>query len=326
MANALSKIARLDRIERLLASHTGGLTRAEIARRVDVNRSTITRDVRELTGILPIYEEDDGRIVLDMDRYETKVRLNIHESMAVHMATRLMAARTDKHNPNASAALRKLGQALEGSAPFVSTHLLLSADVFDSESLRKDKDYLQALETLTRAWSQGLPLELDYRAGDGEPRHFTFEPYFIEPYAMGRTSYAIGRVREREALRTLKLERIEACRLLEGERYDVPADFDARAYLRSAWGIWISEGEPEEVRLRFGPDVAERVRETQWHASEEVTELKDGGLEWRATVSEWIEMLPWVRGWGAEVEVLAPPEMRAELRREAEALMGVYGG
>src|SRR5690349_138299 len=35
-------------------------------------------------------------------------------------------------------------------------------------------------------------------------------------------------------------------------------------------------------------------------------------------------MRPWVRGWGAQVEVLEPKELRDSLRREAQALADLY--
>ena len=68
------------------------------------------------------------------------------------------------------------------------------------------------------------------------------------------------------------------------------------------------------VRLRFAPEAGHRLRETRWHPSERLTELEDGGVEWRATVADWTEMIPWVQGWGALAEVLAPQAMREHVR------------
>jgi hypothetical protein len=36
-------------------------------------------------------------------------------------------------------------------------------------------------------------------------------------------------------------------------------------------------------------------------------------------------MLPWIRGWGGDVEVLAPPALRDRLRGEARRLARTYG-
>jgi CRISPR-associated endonuclease/helicase Cas3 len=53
-------------------------------------------------------------------------------------------------------------------------------------------------------------------------------------------------------------------------------------------------------------------------------EQPDGSLIWRARVAEPQEMLPWVRGWGADVEVLEPKELRETLRGEVRRLARTY--
>ncbi len=324
MGRAENKVSRLLQIEALLLAYPEGLTQSEIARRLGVNRSTILRNLPDLRAECAVYQEDDGRLVIDRDQYLTNVRLTLHEAMAVHLAARLMATRSDRQNPHAAAALRKLGVSLEKLAPRVAEHLKLSAAVMDDESQRHDPVYLDVLETLTRAWSLKRKVWLKHQTPDGRVAAYTFAPYFIEPYAVGQTTHAIGWREPPDALRTFKLERIRAIRLLD-ETYDIPVDFDPRARLADAWGIWYTEGEPVEVVLRFHPRVAYRVRETRWHRSEQVEEQPDGGLIWRAQVSEPLEMAPWVRGWGADVEVIEPKELRETLMGEAKAMAEQYG-
>ncbi len=41
-------------------------------------------------------------------------------------------------------------------------------------------------------------------------------------------------------------------------------------------------------------------------------------------MAEWREMLPWVRGWGADVEVLEPEGLRNALKQEARELVELY--
>jgi len=126
-------------------------------------------------------------------------------------------------------------------------------------------------------------------------------------------------------MRTFKIERIERVELLR-ERYTIPEDFDPRKLLADTWGIWYTNAEPVEVVLRFSPGVARRVRETRWHRSQQIEEGPDVGLIWRAFVAEPQEMLPWIRGWGADVEVLKPKTLRAMLIKEAHRIGKIYGG
>jgi proteasome accessory factor B len=47
-------------------------------------------------------------------------------------------------------------------------------------------------------------------------------------------------------------------------------------------------------------------------------------LTWSATVSGTVEIRSWILGWGADVEVLAPAELRAEIGAIAAAAAAKY--
>jgi CRISPR-associated endonuclease/helicase Cas3 len=329
MTKAQNKAARLIQIENLLLAHPEGLTQAEIARRLGVARSTILRNLPDLPG--HIYEEN-GHLKIDRTADLINVRLNLHEALAVHLASRLLATRMDRRNRHAAAALRKLGLAMERWAKRISVHVLQSADVMDDAAQRDDPVYLQVLETLTLAWAEQRKAHIWHQGEAGE-RVFEYllSPYFIEPYAVGQTTHVIGLAQllgekgwSEEKMRTFKIERIRRAEVTRTP-YEIPADFDPRDLLADAWGIWYSDGEPVEVVLRFHPKVARRVQETRWHRSEQKTLEADGSVIWRARVAEPLEMLPWIRGWGADCEVLAPESLRKTLEREARRLAEVYG-
>jgi len=326
MERATNKAERLLQIEALLLAYPEGLTQAEIARKLSVNRSTIHRYLPDLDRFC-VYTTDDGKLAIDRDHYLTQVRLTLHEAMALHLAARLMATRTDKHNPHAASALRKLGLSLDRLAPFVSQHIRASAEVMEDAARRHDPVYLEVLETLTRAWSRGRMVHLWHKhESSGRVYDYDFAPYFIEPYAVGRTSHVIGWREPPEAIRTFKIERIQRIEMCAPPRsYTIPEHFDPRGLLADAWGIWYTESEPVEVVLRFHPRVVHRVRETCWHRNQETEEQADGSLIWRAPVAEPREMLPWIRGWGADVEVVGPEGLRERMAGEARRLAKVYG-
>jgi CRISPR-associated endonuclease/helicase Cas3 len=207
----------------------------------------------------------------------------------------------------------------------VSRHLLASADVMDDAARRRDPVYLGVLETLTRAWSDGRMVRVCHRLEGGQVYEYDFAPYFIEPYAVGRTSHVIGWREPPGAIRTFKIERIQRAEMISPSKsYTIPEDFDPRETLADAWGIWYTEAESVEVVLRFHPRVAQRVKETRWHRSERVEEQPDGSLIWRAEVAEPQEMLPWIRGWGADVEVLEPEKLRDDLTKEMRRMTRIY--
>lgn len=323
MERSDSKAERLLQLEQILLAFPEGLRKAEIARKLGVHRATVGRYIDNLSRRLPIWQ-DENLVGINRDNYLSHVRLTVHESMSMHLASRLMATRTDKHNPHAASALRKLGHALEKFSPQISRHLLASADVMDDDAQRRDPVYLGVLERLTRSWSDGRMVHLWHRMPNGQVFEYDFAPYFIEPYAVGQTTHVIGWRKPPETIRTFKVERIQRIELTD-QPYTIPDDFDPREKLADAWGIWYTEAEPVEVVLRFHPRVAQRVRETRWHRSESVEEQPNGSLIWRARVAEPQEMLPWIRGWGADAEVMEPRELRERMVGETRRLAETYG-
>lgn len=321
------KAARLLQIERVLLAHPEGLTQAELARRCGVHRSTIFRNLRDLEEAgVPLWEDDNGRIGINREAYLTHIRLTLHESMAVFLAARLLARYSDKPNPHAVEALLKLGVALESLAPQIGRHIVRTSEALRIRPLPERRDYLHTLETLTQAWSIGRKVRLLYRPLRAR-RAFehTFAPYFLEPSAIGYGTYAIGLAEPPGVLRTRKVERIEGITLTD-EPFDIPQDFDPVNLLAGAWGIWFDEEDrPTKIVLRFHRRVARRVRESVWHPSQRIEEDSDGHLLWTAEVDEIQELLPWVRGWGADCEVLEPGELKQQMIGEARRLARLYG-
>jgi hypothetical protein len=84
-----------------------------------------------------------------------------------------------------------------------------------------------------------------------------------------------------------------------------------------------------EVVLRFAPTATPHIRERTWHPSQAIEFPADGGCILRVRVSEPMEMQPWIRSWGAQVEVLAPDWLRErvadELRRAADRYWAAPG-
>ncbi|MCB0064118.1 MAG: transcriptional regulator [Caldilineaceae bacterium] len=323
MNRAANKAARLGQIEALLLHHSEGLKAAEIARKLSVHRSTILRYLADLPAHIYVDDIDEERWKIDRSNYLVNLRLNLHEAMAVHLAARLLATRMDKKNPHAAAALRKVGESLDRIAPRVSRHLQLSAEVMDDDAQRHDPKYLEVLEKLTLAWAKGHKVTIWHRGKDSRIGEYSFAPYFIEPYAVGQTTHVTGAHGPRDQRITFKLERIERIEETQ-EPYTIPDHYSPQEQLKDAWGIWYTDAEPVTVRLKFHPRVARRVRESRWHRSESVTEQADGSLLWEAQIAEPQEMLPWIRGWGADVEVIGPADLRETLMGEARAMAQIY--
>jgi predicted DNA-binding transcriptional regulator YafY len=157
----------------------------------------------------------------------------------------------------------------------------------------------------------------------GELRQRDLATYFLEVAGPAYSCYVIGYDTWAKGIRTFKLDRLERAQMLD-QGYEIPSGFDANAYLADSWGIMRGQGTTEVV-LQFSPQVAALVRERTWHASQNLDDLADGGLVFSVRVSDPREMRPWIRSWGADVEVLEPVFLRDEMAQEARRLGALYG-
>jgi proteasome accessory factor B len=310
----MSRTARLRQIEQLLLLTPEGMRAADLAAKLAVTKRTIYRDVDFLCEQgLPIWQKD-GRFGLIRSGYLTPVHLAFHEAIALMLAGLLLSRTIDEHNPHMVAALRKLATVLP--RPFVS-HLQRAANRIQEQ--QRDQSQVDVLEALAEGWATGHKVRLGYRSPrSGKLRQRTFAPYALEPTPSG--IYAIGHDDWADDMRTFKLDRLESAAVLP-ETFAVPDSFDLEAHLASGWRIMAGD-QIQEVVLRFTPEVTPHVFERQWHPTQKLEKLDDGRSLLRVFVAQPEEMQPFIRSWGAQVEVLAPEWLRdqiaAELRLAAQ--------
>jgi predicted DNA-binding transcriptional regulator YafY len=317
------RFERIEHIERKLVQHIRGWTTGELAREFGVDPGTIRRDLSLLetmgTGLI----KHGRRYVLDHRRSLHSVKLSINELLAIYLAVRLLSRHSDEHNPHVVKALEKLADTLRAKSPLIARHIDQAATAVRARQTRRE--YVEALEVLTQGWAEGKKVQLRYRSyTKDETTERTFAPYFIEPSGIGYACYVIGYDEMRQAIRTFKVERIYEARLTD-EPFTIPESFDPQSLLASAWGvIWRDAGEIE-VTLCFAPSVVRRVKESTWHHSQRIEDLPDGSCLFTVMIGSTQEVKPWIRGWGAAVEVLSPPEFREEMIKEVREMGKRYG-
>ncbi len=318
-----SRLERLEQMERLLASRPTGWRTSELAAALGVDPDTIRRDYGALEGLGTGLIKEGHRYRLDHRRALHTVRLTLDQLLALYLAARLLSRYSDEYNPHSAQALDRLADALHLRAPLLAHHIQAAA--YEVRLRPVKPGYMAVLETLTRAWVERRKVRLTYQAITSDQiTTRTFAPYYLEPSAIGYACYVIGYDELRQALRTLKVERIIGA-TLTSDTFTPPANFDPQRLLANAWGVmWGDEAGEQTVVLRFAPIVVRRVKESTWHQRQEITDQPDGSCLFTVQVGHTLELKPWVRQWGPNVEVLAPPAFRAEIAAEAAAMAQLY--
>ncbi len=315
------RTARLNRVCQLLWEYPQGLTPERLAELCNVSKRTIFRDLKAIQRDInyPLWQQG-GRYGLESRAFLPPLKLSLPEAMALFLAARLVSRYSDERDPSVESAFGKLAAILPRP---VAHHV---AETVRGMLCRPDNPhYARVFDLVSEAWASGRRVRIWYPStsdGDRKILERLVEPYFLEPSLIGHSCYLIAFCHHGGALRTFKLERIRHVELTD-QPYQVPADFDVNAYLKASWGVVADE--EVEVRLRFSRLVASRVKECTWHPSQTIVQRDDGTLDFSVTVAGTMEITPWILSWGAEVEVLAPPELRAKVAETARRMSLAYG-
>jgi CRISPR-associated endonuclease/helicase Cas3 len=319
MGRGFTRSERLEEMKRLYVMQA--FSDIEMARRLDVDRTTIFKDRRELESDYPFLQDTDGRWRIDKKRYVSAIKFNLHEALAVYLAARRASRQTRISQPHVANAIQKLAAALRQP---MTERLVQAGESLLAQSVQPER--VKVLEAIAEGWVSQQKVRTTHQGLRArQAQTHLVSPYLIEPSLLGDGTYLIGYSDVFNDVATFKVERIERA-VVTGEPFPLPEDFDEQKLLQHAWGIWYGDGEPVTVKLHFfGEQVTRRVKETIWHPSQKPIEDTPDGCIWTAEVAEWREMVPWVRGWGADVEVVEPEELRRELQREAQRLAEMYG-
>ena len=234
ITDAIHKWDRLEQIKVMFLRRPEGVGTREIAQLLGVSQRTARRYVIELSerGRLPVYRQ--GRVWKLMEGGHMdplRIRLNLDEALALYLATRMLSAYSDKHNPHMVASLFKLAEVLP---EVIGEHVERAAEAVSQRRLAPQ--YLNVLEGLTRAWANRRQVQLTYREPvSGTRSERLFDPFFIEPSFIGYSCYVYGFDHFRQANRSFKLERLEQVEVLD--THFEPPDFDPYEYLKHAWGV-----------------------------------------------------------------------------------------
>ncbi len=220
-------------------------------------------------------------------------------------------------------AIRSLSQKISANLPSKSKDylaLLQQTIQIGMPPYKIYKAHRSSIDPIQQAIETGKTIEIRYtplRTGRAATR--AVNPYRLWYY--GGTLYLIGYCHERKDTRTFVLDRIAALQVTD-RPFQIPFYFSIDDYFKDAFGIY--RGEADAVTLLFEKKAALWVRERKWHRSQTITPLRGGKIQLDLRVAITPELMQWVMGFGAQVEVIAPVRLRRMVENEAWKVAGKY--
>lgn len=295
----------------------------KLSAQLEVSRKTVVRDIAFMRERLELPIEFDAQI--QAYRYTHRVnafptvQITEGELLALLVAQRaLQQYRGTPFHRQLEVAFEKLSRGLRDHISFSPADELRAVSF---KNIGLGKTDLVVFNALSGAVLRQSEVTFDYR----KPGDAAKAPRRVRPYHLANREnlwYLIGFDLERQALRTFALPRIGGVAVTK-TTFARPEDFSPEKFFASALGVLGGAGDYRVV-IRFSAAVAERVREREWHDSQELRNLPDGALELQLRLGALTEVEQWILGWGAAAEVVGPPELRANIARTVATLAHRY--
>lgn len=299
----------MNRIDRLFAilviMQSARRVRAQdLAARFEISVRTVYRDINALSesGIPIVSLPGEGYELLD-GFYLPPLVFTEREAAALFLGGRMLMQQATGDLPaSIEHALAKLAAVLPQKTR-EQMNTLTQIIGFITPQDQFDLDDPQILD-LQQAIEQRRVVWLRYHSYSGdEITEREVEPAKL--YYSEGVWYLQGYCRLRDGMRSFRVSRIQQMRLLS-EQF-TQRDTETRP------------AAPTTIYVRFKSEIAPWVRERQHYGF--VSEQSDAAhvtMEYRVDQSS--EITAWILGWGASAEVLAPVELRQQIREEAQKL------
>jgi predicted DNA-binding transcriptional regulator YafY len=292
-----------------------------LAREIEVSKKTIARDIEFMRDQLrvPIQfdKRENGYYYTEPNYFLPAIQLKESDILALIINERIL--RQYENTPYYEAiksAIEKLLQYLPND-----TLSELDSNFISFQTLPILPIERHYFELLQQAILNTKQVAISYHSlSRDEDTDRIVEPYLLHNHFA--TWYLVGKCHLRNEIRIFALNRIIAIEMTN-KNFDKPDDFSIAALLKNSFNI-ICGGDMYHVVLKFNAYQARWIRERQWHKSQKLTELEDGGLILEIDVEGLDEVKRWVMRYGAEAEVIEPEVLREEILREIETMSLSY--
>lgn len=299
------------------------LTSRELAERLGVSARTIHRDMEALSGagVPVVAERGAGGGWHLLEEYRTNLTgLSDAEVQALFLAS-----------PGRLFADLGLAEAADGAlikllAALPTRHRHRAEDIqarihIDLAGWRQVEGAVPTLPILQGAIWEERQLRISYRRSDGREVERIVAPLGL--VAKGSLWYLIAAY-EGEP-RTYRVSRIATATLLDAT-FERPPGFDLATFWAQSASEFITRLPHYRAAVRVAPAALRQIRLGGRYAR--ITEEAAPDVDGWSVVQLDLETEEWARefvlGFGAAIEVLAPPELRAHVIREIAAMVARY--
>lgn len=176
-----------------------------------------------------------------------------------------------------------------------------------------ETDYSDYLNKLVEAAIDYRVCEVDYGSdGDSKKLHIGplhFFNYRDALYLLSRNMELSSKYKK-DVFTNLALHRVKGVKVLD-DKYEYPKGLDTKDFFsKNAFNF---EEDVFAVVLKFPAHAKDYIAEREWYPNQKLKRLKDGSIQLSFESDINMMLLGWIRGFGPDVEVLEPEELREKV-------------
>ena len=296
----------------------------DLAYKFEVSRKTAQRDIDFMRDRLkaPLnYVPGKRGYAYDDEAYALPgIWLNPEELGALFISTRLASTIPDRHlKASLISFLQQIVSAHSFKTPLSLDDLGEKISVKNIEYARVDDGIFYPL---VDALFYGKALEIDYYSPhkDEATRRVIFPMHLLQ--YMG-SWHMIAHCSLRNELRDFALAHIRTIQPSAAKKIRPCPTASIKDYIRKNFGLMNTDARIQ-VCLKFSAGIMPWVSEQIWHANQIQEIQADGSLCLTFPVADLREVKREILRFGAQVEVLAPESLRAEVKKEIEKMGKIY--
>jgi predicted DNA-binding transcriptional regulator YafY len=319
---------------RLIPGHPFKITARELFQKLAehnhvITKRTVERDLKALARHLPLVCDDSEKPYgwswgKDTGSYMLPV-MSGTEAMAINLlgdyAKPVLGATALPHLQRLFAAAdEQLAHAPQEASANWQSKLHVSHAAQAHTASGSDSE-VQAVVT------EGLLQDKMLAVGYQKPGEQQVEQYRVHPLALvhrAQLTYLVCLLSEIEETRALALHRIRSVQVLDVPSQR-PENFSLDSFIASGK---LGFGDEKTIRLEalFTPSAFRKVYETPLSNEQKWSPNEDGRLKLTAIVKETEQLRGWLMGFGGEVEVILPLQLRKTIAQAAREMVKVYYG
>jgi len=296
----------------------GNLRAKDLAEKCEVSKRQIYRDIEALRlARVPIYSKNGYKIMPGF--FLPPLSFSLSEALAVFLGCESVSKQKGVPYYQASeAAMNKILALLPDN---IKDTVLKSKKsvLYDTTPLVDYTSCREIFASLEEARQSRKRIKIGYYTME---RH-KLTKRLVDPYGLiykMNTWYLVAYCHWRNEIKMFRVDRIKELEKT-AQSFEIPKDFSLGEYMGDAWQV--VRGKSQLVKLCFSPSVAERILENKWHNTQILELLKDGSVVMKIRVSGLSEILSWVLGFGKDVEVLEPKELKEMVLETAKAVLEI---